>query len=417
VTLRILAIGPQNVCPPTDGGKEGIHGALAALAELADVSYAYPCSKCDRSSVDAYRVMNVRPLPIARMPVESTRAILSSTLHGEPYKFAKYASAEATNELANTIGNLDFDLILCFHAHSFGLSERLQRMKGWRLPVIVREHNIEYELVSSFRAALDPLRRLLAWPFEFLTRRAELRIWARADATAFLTDRDLAVARAAGTGRRLVLAPEGIPIGPPRVAQPPAADLQLLLLLNPRATQSAGNARRFLREYWRAVHNTPRLQSISLAITGVDLHQLAELSDLREQSLMDMRVRALGFLPSLDDVFSTSLALVSPTFVGGGIRKKVLEAMANQLPVIASRVDIESCGYFDPPRNILQFDTPDEFVLAVEHLLIDPQVWTSLSNAARRTVEAHAGWKGFADVIVPLANELIAARQSASPSR
>lgn len=417
MSLRLLAIGPQDVCPPTDGGKEGIHGALAALARRAEISYAYPCAEGGAPSAAAYQALGVRPLALTRTPRETLATVLGATLRGQPYKFAKYASREATRQLHATVAGLAFDAILCFHAHSVGLAERLQRLAGWRLPIIVREHNIEYELVDSYRRSLGPLGRLAAWPFAWLTRREEQALWARADATAFLTDRDLAVAQATSTRGRLLLAPEGVPIPERRSARRPASEPRLLLLLNQRATQSVGNVRQFLREHWPQAAGRPPLHGVSLAVTGVGPERLAELSGLSVDELSALRVQALGFLPSLVETFASTLALVSPTFVGGGIRKKVLEAMAHQLPVIATDLDIDSCSYFRPGENLLRLGTPAEFADDVGRLLAEPGLWQRLSDAGRATVEAHAHWDRFADVIVEEVQRLIDPQQARGDRR
>ena len=412
--LRILAIGPQDVCPPIDGGKEGIHGALTALAAQADLSYAYPCAAAGRPSAELYRALRVRPLALARVPRETIATVLGATLRGEPFKFAKYATREIALQLQRAVAGQQFDVILCFHAHTVGLAESLQRMNRWHLPIIVREHNIEYELVESYRRTLGPAGRVATWPFAVMTRREERSIWKRVDATAFLTDRDLAVARAAGCGGHLVLAPEGIPLPAHRQAIRPTSGLQLLLLLNQRATQSVGSMRKFLHEHWSYASAAQPMRHVSLVVTGLGPTRLAELSGLTCEQLKVMRVRALGFLPSLSGVFASSLALVSPTFVGGGIRKKVLEAMANQLPVIATPLDVDSCSYFDPPRNILRFATPAEFVSSVEQLTSDEGLWMQLSDAGRRTVERHASWSSFADVIIGEAMRLTTRHRSAA---
>jgi glycosyltransferase involved in cell wall biosynthesis len=123
-------------------------------------------------------------------------------------------------------------------------------------------------------------------------------------------------------------------------------------------------------------------------------------------------VRALGYVPSLPPVFASSLALVSASFVGAGVRKKVLEAMAHQLPVIATPLDIRSCSFYQPNANILCMDSVEHFVTAVKRLADDPGFWARLSQAGRSTVERHANWQEFAEVITAEAIRLVGASRS-----
>lgn len=397
--IKILALGPQEVIPPVDGGKEGIHGALASLAEQFDVTYAYPRAENSAKAATGYAAIGVRQVAVAFKPVESAGLILASTLRAKPYKFEKYSTSVAARAYADALGAAQFDAVLCFHPHTVALAERIKRTLGWRVPVILREHNIEYELVRSYRDSLRGPRRLAAGLFAGLTQREEMRIWRRVDAVAFLTDHDLSIAREQDGRGNFFLAPEGIPIPPKRELERRAASPELLVLLNPCATQSVASLKRFLHTVWAPASQGQRLQPLSLAITGVDMTRLAGLVDMTPERLTGLRVKALGFVPSLKAVFAGALALVSPTYVGGGIRKKILEAMANQVPVLATPLDVESCGYFQAGRNLLSFDSPDEFAQGAGRLLEDEAYWITMAQAGRSAVEAHASWGLFADAI------------------
>jgi glycosyltransferase involved in cell wall biosynthesis len=159
-----------------------------------------------------------------------------------------------------------------------------------------------------------------------------------------------------------------------------------------------------LIEYWPEVVVEPDLRSATLVITGVGSDQLHKLTGISPEEQNRLRIKATGFLPSLLSTFEGALALVSPTFVGGGIRKKILEGMANQVPVIATNLDVDTCDFFDPPNNILRLGDPQEFVATLFALASDAEFWFRLAAAGRETVERHANWDKFANTIV---NELV----------
>lgn len=221
-------------------------------------------------------------------------------------------------------------------------------------------------------------------------------MWARCDCVAFLSESDLASARASGVRGRLELVPEGVPLPPRRTVTFPGAAAPLLIPFNPDALQSRNNTIKFLRDYWRTVANLPQLAGTRLAVTAVDPTRLASLSGISEDEQRSLRIDALGFLPSLAPVFHASLAVVAPTFFGSGIRKKVLEAMANQVPVLATELDLGTCQYFEAGRNILMMGEPDVFAQTVARLRDEPAWWLELVEAARTTVEQEASWEGFA---------------------
>ena len=408
--LSILTFGPQPVFPAIDGGKEGIFGVLQALAKQCNIIYAFPSGVAEVNT-DGYARAGIEPLPVNWTPQENLSLILSSLCRLRPYKFDKYSCNAAIDAFAAALRGRKFDAILCFHAHTARLGQGVASAHGMDVPVLVREHNIEYELVASYRRSLGPCKRLAALPFELLTRREEQRIWQEAAAIVFLSDLDLANARNTGNAGRFVLAREGVPIPARRVLHYPGHYAHLLVLLNPKATQSVSNLKEFISDYWADAAFDPRLVGTSLQVTGVSTVQLATLMGIDSSRLNDLRVQGLGFVDDLSSVFSTALALVSPTFVGGGIRKKVLEAMAHQVPVIATRFDINVCNYFSTGNNILEMQDTESFCAAVARLKSEPAFWTQLSQAGRITVEEHANWDQCAATIVQEVHELLAARQ------
>ena len=125
-------------------------------------------------------------------------------------------------------------------------------------------------------------------------------------------------------------------------------------------------------------------------------------------------IQVLGFMPSLAPVFQGSLSMVSPTVVGGGIRKKILEAMANQLPVIATKLDIDSCEFFQRDINILQADDHNSFAESVCSLRRNNAIWHSLSENARKTVEINANWDSYGESMIKTIKQLIAASTNAN---
>jgi glycosyltransferase involved in cell wall biosynthesis len=410
-SVSVLALGPQNVYPPIDGGKESIYGALAALASHAKVTYAYPVGS--DKQIDGYAKIGVTALPLPVWPEERWLAIVSATLRAKPYKFEKYGSAAAVRALDAVMPAVAIDAIVCHHAHTFGLARRFAHLRGLKAPIVVREHNIEYELVESYRNSLEGVKRVAASLFAWLTRREELKIWRHAHAVAFLSDHDLCGAQRSSPSGNLMLIRDGIPLPPRRHVQMPGNHSPLIILFNPRAIQNISNLRQFIDSWWIPLRNAGKIGTEKLAITGVTTEQLSSIINKPALQLHHYSIQGLGFMPSLATVFQNSLAMVSPTFVGGGIRKKILEAMANQLPVIATKLDIDSCDFFQRDVNILQLNDPNGFAESVCRLRENDFKWRALSENARKTVEINANWDSYGRSMIKTIKQLMAARRNA----
>jgi glycosyltransferase involved in cell wall biosynthesis len=392
--LRILSIGPQHVCPPIDGGKESIHGALGAIARHTETTYAFP-EPLRGYTAEQYRGIGVRPLAIPYQPRDSPWVVLSASMRGRPFKFEKYAAPRAVRWLSAVLAHDTFDAIVCFHAHTVGLAERVMRRLDWRLPVVLREHNIEYQLVESYLNSLPLAARVIGRPFLRFTKTEEVDIWSRVDAVAFISDRDLEIARATGARGRLMLIAEGVPIPVSTAHQESGARNSLLLPFNPKAAQSVSNLKQFLDSYWILGRRREKLTGIRLAISGISPAELATLTGVSEADQLALSIDALGFVPEFGHVIAGSLAVVSPTFVGGGIRKKILEGMAHAVPVIATDLDIATCRFFIEGENIVRLGDIDEFVSGLTKLTSDRAYWQKIAQAGRIAVERHASWDNF----------------------
>jgi glycosyltransferase involved in cell wall biosynthesis len=78
--------------------------------------------------------------------------------------------------------------------------------------------------------------------------------------------------------------------------------------------------------------------------------------------------------------------MVVPLRAGGGMRVKILNAMAQGIPIVSTTLGAEGIGVADA-ENILIADTPADFAAAVLRLLEDPVQAARLGAAGRRLIE------------------------------
>mgnify|MGYP001614688018 CR=1 FL=1 len=78
--------------------------------------------------------------------------------------------------------------------------------------------------------------------------------------------------------------------------------------------------------------------------------------------------------------------VVAPLHAGGGMRVKILEALARGLPVISTRLGAEGIAARDG-EEILLADGAEEFAAAVLRLLRDPALAARLAENGRALVE------------------------------
>lgn len=112
-------------------------------------------------------------------------------------------------------------------------------------------------------------------------------------------------------------------------------------------------------------------------------------------------IKMLGFAESLDGVYHDHRLFVAPLLSGAGIKGKVLESMAYNLPTVLTEVAAEGTGLTHGISTLIAQE-PQEWVDAIIKLYDDEMLWAKFAENSQTLVEekysfAH-GNKKFKDV-------------------
>jgi glycosyltransferase involved in cell wall biosynthesis len=213
-------------------------------------------------------------------------------------------------------------------------------------------------------------------------RRYERRTRPRFDAIVVFADRDLAAVRPSTNQTPVMriplavdvpgrpLAPEGS--GPPTVlfvggfAHPPNVDAAhwLAASIFPRVLQRVPDARLEL------VGNEPGDGILALGGGRVSVH---------------------GSVPDVTPYMDRAAVVVAPIRIGGGMRVKVLEALAAGKALVVTRRAAEGLDV-QPGEHLLVADDEDQIAETLVGLLLDRQRRRRLAENARRWAESRLGW-------------------------
>lgn len=196
---------------------------------------------------------------------------------------------------------------------------------------------------------------------------------------------------------RVHLVPNGVQIKGTQPAERPPTSRRLLYLGSMGYGPNADAVTHFLDDIAPLVQVT----GVSLDVVGSNppssVHRAAAKSA--------MRTTVSGFVPDVAPYYAEKRAMVVPLRHGGGTRLKILEALGRGLPVITTAVGCEGLGLTDR-RETLIADTPQEFAGAVDRLMIDDELWMTLSRAGRAFVEQHYDWRAIGSTLDGIMREL-----------
>ena len=289
---------------------------------------------------------------------------------------------------------------------SSAYGERVKALlKTWR-PDIVQ---IEFHIMGQYLSALadDPVPRILVQhePGEAATREimrspfAQGRIIPQLDVLAWkrferevtrqvqtvvvFTERDRETVSRLGEQTPIVQIPLGteIPDLPPLQAEgePPS----LLFVGNFRHLPNLDAADRLINTIFPSV----QAQFPTLRLFVVGEHLPADILRRANDNVI-----LTGYVPDVKPYLDRATVVVVPLRLGGGMRVKVLEALAAAKPVIASARALEGLDLVDGEQVILAEDD-DEFARAIVDLLGDPERQASLASRARDWAIANLSWE------------------------
>ncbi len=103
-----------------------------------------------------------------------------------------------------------------------------------------------------------------------------------------------------------------------------------------------------------------------------------------------------GYVDSAQPYVEASSLLAVPLRSGGGTRLKILEALAQGLPVISTSVGCEGLG-LTHGHDVIVADDPAEFAQWIDRMLDDSDLCERLSREGRKTVEQRYGWENIGE--------------------
>jgi glycosyltransferase involved in cell wall biosynthesis len=287
-------------------------------------------------------------------------------------------------------------------------AESVQRVAATFRPDIV---HVVYQVMAPYAGALDRcaaprvltvyepataaardqvtqrrgLRRLRARLEAAAWQRFERRAFNAMDGAVVLTARDgLAIAPVAGA-----IPTFRVPLGvapraalDPRGAEPPT----LLFVGNFMHPPNVDAALWLMREIFpriAAVHPTARLHIVGPRATPA----MARLAG--------GRVVLAGAVASVEPILDCAAVVVAPIRTGGGMRVKVLDALAAGKAVVATSRAAEGIDV-EPEHHLLVADDAELFARRVCQLLADPGGRAAMAQRARAHVMRTMSWAGVA---------------------
>jgi glycosyltransferase involved in cell wall biosynthesis len=147
----------------------------------------------------------------------------------------------------------------------------------------------------------------------------------------------------------------------------------------------------------------PQVQS---HFPDLGLHIVGDQPTWRMRQMATDKILITGRVPDVTPYLDGAALVVVPLRLGGGMRVKVLEALAAGKAVVASPLAVEGLDVIDGEHVVLA-ETDQQFCEAIVRLLADPDNRASLAKGARAWACANLGWERSVAAYEELYNALV----------
>lgn len=406
--MKILILSPYPPYPPHGGGTMRIYQLIRGLAQRHDVTcLAFaPDLAAEHALAPLQRICRVVPVrgPLARGLARRAWTTLASPLPDMALRNVLPAYAAALRALVATE---PFDVI---QAESIEMAGYLWQVKSGELGVrssnnvqlILDQFNAEYQLQR--RAFLTDARRPRRWHAAAYSlaqwqklARYEARVMRECDTVLAVSDEDRATLLGLAPGARIGVVPNGVDtdhfsrsaLGQARVGPICFAGATLVFSGTLDFRPNVDALAWFVREVLPAL----RARRPDLRLLAVGRRPAPLLRQLAAEGHLTLT----GEVPDARPYIAGAVVYVVPMRIGGGVRLKLLEALALEAPVVSTRMGAEGVSGLAEGEHCLLADDPAGFAAATLRLLDDPALGRRLGAAGRLLARQRYDWS----VIVP----------------
>ena len=396
--LRLLLVLPF---APRVGGRHGgsrVTGQLIdALADRHEVAVVHLAEPGDAPVDDGLRsrLALVERVDRPEGPVSAgTRArVKLGLLRGVPTWASEVATpgfAERLGELASSwrpdVVQVDYPV----------MGQYLPALGSCAAPRVLVEHDASLRDLRDFGGWLGGLVDALdarAW------RRFEARVMRQVQAVVVFTERDRRALEALGTDTRVVRIPFGVP-APDTALSPEGADPPEVVFVGNFRHPANADAAIWLAE---ALFPPVRERVPDARLTIVGASPTPAVSALAGEA-----VSVTGPVDDVAPYLDRAAVVAAPIRLGGGMRVKVLEALAAGKAVVATPLAVEGLDVTSGDQLEVAADAA-AFTAALERLLANGEERRALAGRAREWARGELGWNRVVARYEQLYSELRAA--------
>ncbi len=322
--------------------------------------------------------------------------LLVNIVKRQSYHISRFINRDFEDALSTLLQKEQFDVI---QLESLYLTPYISTIRKFsNAHIALRSHNVEWQIWDRIEKSMNnPLKKLYLKEASSQLKRYEMKAIQHVDSIVYISPHDIQLFEKMGFSGNRYYYPIGIDLEKLKHQLPvfnrKEPELHFIGSLDWIPNQEG--LLWFIHKIWPAINK--RFPQCKLKIAGRNIP-----SDFYTLSYQNIEI--VGEVEDAVAFVQSSPISIVPLLSGGGMRAKIIEAMALGPVVISTTVGIEGIPA-DHASHAMIADSPEQFVRAISTLIENPDKVNTISLDARKLVESHFNVDVFSKGLVAFYRE------------
>lgn len=401
--MKVLLLTQVLPYPPDSGPKVKTWNVVKYLAQrhrVTLVSFVRGDQREDIQVLERLCAGGVYIVPMERSKVGDAIHMLRSLLTGQPFLMIRDDRAAMRHLVGRLTAEQRFDVV---HADQLNMAQYAARVSG--AAKVLDAHNALWLLYRRLWETVHPgpQKWLLGRDWRLL-KAYEGRICREFDAVLAVSQEDrAALEEAAGRAVDITVIPIAIDTEEVALVERVPEPRHVLHIGTMYWPPNIDGVRWFVRDVWPLIRK--RRPDAQFDIVGA--RPPREIVALGGD---ETGINVTGYVPDPTPYLRRAALMVVPLRAGGGMRVKILNALAQGIPVVSTTLGCEGIAV-TPGWDALLGDTPETFAAQVLRVLNDPDLGRRLAVNGRRLVEREYDYRPVCHALDPVYAQVTTGRE------